>query len=167
MALGARVVRTAIVAMDPVGALPLFVAWTSGRAAQERGRQLRNGLLTALAFAWCYARRPLAPECPQWWGSRLPGRGWPGIARAGSKRGRSRSARQFRQAGRWRRPDRNTTPGGPSNSGYAPHPGGPLWDRARAGCHSRVRAHRVSGRVQSSKPLAFGNSELIREASGS
>lgn len=37
------------VAMDPVGALPLFVAWTSGLTAQERARQLRDGLLTALA----------------------------------------------------------------------------------------------------------------------
>jgi multiple antibiotic resistance protein len=37
------------VAMDPVGALPLVIAWTSGLTADERERQLRDGLLTALA----------------------------------------------------------------------------------------------------------------------
>jgi multiple antibiotic resistance protein len=37
------------VAMDPVGALPLVVAWTGGLTPGERGRQLRDGLLTALA----------------------------------------------------------------------------------------------------------------------
>jgi multiple antibiotic resistance protein len=34
--------------MDPVGALPLVVAWTGGLTADERERQLRAGLLTAL-----------------------------------------------------------------------------------------------------------------------
>ncbi len=38
------------VAMDPVGALPLIVAWTSGLTRQERERQLRDALLTALAL---------------------------------------------------------------------------------------------------------------------
>jgi multiple antibiotic resistance protein len=37
------------VAMDPVGALPLVVAWTAGLGPAERDRQLRDGLLTALA----------------------------------------------------------------------------------------------------------------------
>jgi multiple antibiotic resistance protein len=37
------------VAMDPVGALPLVVAWTGDLAPAERDRQLRDGLLTALA----------------------------------------------------------------------------------------------------------------------
>ena len=37
------------VAMDPVGALPLVVAWTGGLTPEERDRQLRDGLLTALA----------------------------------------------------------------------------------------------------------------------
>jgi multiple antibiotic resistance protein len=36
------------VAMDPVGALPLVLAWTGGLPTAERDRQLRDGLLTAL-----------------------------------------------------------------------------------------------------------------------
>ncbi len=36
------------VAMDPVGALPLLIAWTGGLTAGEREEQLRAGLLTAL-----------------------------------------------------------------------------------------------------------------------
>jgi multiple antibiotic resistance protein len=38
------------VAMDPVGALPLIVAWTAGLDAAERQRQLRDGILTALVL---------------------------------------------------------------------------------------------------------------------
>ncbi len=38
------------VAMDPVGALPLVVAWTSGLPAAERDCQLRDALLTALVL---------------------------------------------------------------------------------------------------------------------
>src|SRR4051794_12581962 len=38
------------VAMDPLGALPLIVAWTGGLEPVERRRQLRDGLLTALAL---------------------------------------------------------------------------------------------------------------------
>jgi multiple antibiotic resistance protein len=37
------------VAMDPLGALPLIVAWTGNLDAAERRRQLRDGLVTALA----------------------------------------------------------------------------------------------------------------------
>lgn len=37
------------VAMDPVGALPLVVAWTGELAPTERDRQLRDALFTALA----------------------------------------------------------------------------------------------------------------------
>src|SRR5579883_1487039 len=38
------------VAMDPVGTLPLVVAWTSQLSACERERQLRDALITALAI---------------------------------------------------------------------------------------------------------------------
>lgn len=38
------------VAMDPVGALPLILAWTGELAPSERNRQLRDALLTALAL---------------------------------------------------------------------------------------------------------------------
>ncbi len=38
------------VAMDPVGALPLVVAWTSDLPPAERNRQLRDALLTALVL---------------------------------------------------------------------------------------------------------------------
>ncbi|MHB1004321.1 MAG: MarC family protein [Chloroflexota bacterium] len=38
------------VAMDPLGAVPLVVAWTGGLPARERARQLRDALLTALAL---------------------------------------------------------------------------------------------------------------------
>ena len=38
------------VAMDPVDALPLVVAWTGDLTPTERERQLRDGLLTALAL---------------------------------------------------------------------------------------------------------------------
>jgi small neutral amino acid transporter SnatA (MarC family) len=41
------------VAMDPVRALPLVVAWTGDLAPTERQRQLRDGLLTALAWGSC------------------------------------------------------------------------------------------------------------------
>jgi multiple antibiotic resistance protein len=37
------------VAMDPLGAVPLVVAWTANLTSQERARQLRDALLTALA----------------------------------------------------------------------------------------------------------------------
>ncbi|MHB1417960.1 MAG: MarC family protein [Chloroflexota bacterium] len=38
------------VAMDPVGAVPLVVVWTSDIEQWERARQLRDALLTALAL---------------------------------------------------------------------------------------------------------------------
>jgi multiple antibiotic resistance protein len=38
------------VAMDPVGALPLIVAWTGDLAPVERRRQLRDALVTALVL---------------------------------------------------------------------------------------------------------------------
>jgi multiple antibiotic resistance protein len=38
------------VAMDPLGALPLIVAWTGGLEPVERRRQLRDGLVTALVL---------------------------------------------------------------------------------------------------------------------
>ena len=47
MALG--LVIPLFVAMDPVGTLPLFVAWTGGLTAQEREQQLRGAVLTAPA----------------------------------------------------------------------------------------------------------------------
>lgn len=43
------VVVPVFVAMDPLGALPLVVVWTGGLSPAERDRQLRDGLLTALA----------------------------------------------------------------------------------------------------------------------
>jgi multiple antibiotic resistance protein len=36
------------VAMDPVGTVPLVLAWTSALSSEERSRQLRLGLVTAL-----------------------------------------------------------------------------------------------------------------------
>jgi small neutral amino acid transporter SnatA (MarC family) len=36
--------------MDPVGAVPLVIAWTAGLAPPARDRQLRDALLTALAL---------------------------------------------------------------------------------------------------------------------
>jgi multiple antibiotic resistance protein len=38
------------VAMDPIGALPLVLAWTAGLDPAERDRQLRDALVTALAL---------------------------------------------------------------------------------------------------------------------
>jgi multiple antibiotic resistance protein len=45
-----RVVVPIFVAMDPIGALPLVFAWTANLDDVERDRQLRDGLLTALAL---------------------------------------------------------------------------------------------------------------------
>lgn len=42
------------VAMDPVGALPLIIAWTGGLPAAERNRQLRDALVTALALGMLF-----------------------------------------------------------------------------------------------------------------
>lgn len=49
-ALALAVFVPVFVAMDPVGALPLVVAWTSALPAAERDRQLRDALLTALVL---------------------------------------------------------------------------------------------------------------------
>src|SRR4030081_3809696 len=38
------------VAMDPIGALPLVLAWTAGLNPSERDRQLRDALVTALSL---------------------------------------------------------------------------------------------------------------------
>ena len=45
-----RVVVPIFVAMDPVGALPLVLAWTADLTSAERNRQLRDALLTALTL---------------------------------------------------------------------------------------------------------------------
>jgi len=45
-----RVIVPIFVAMDPVGALPLVFAWTANLPGPERDRQLRDGLITALAL---------------------------------------------------------------------------------------------------------------------
>jgi multiple antibiotic resistance protein len=50
LSIALRVVVPIFVAMDPVGALPLIFAWTSGLDDAERERQLRDALLTALAL---------------------------------------------------------------------------------------------------------------------
>ena len=42
------------VAMDPVGTVPLIVSWTSDLSRQERNRQLRAALLTALAVGMLF-----------------------------------------------------------------------------------------------------------------
>ncbi len=43
------VLAPVFVAMDPLGAVPLVVAWTAELSEEDRGRQLRDALLTALA----------------------------------------------------------------------------------------------------------------------
>ncbi len=43
------------VAMDPVGAVPLVIAWTGELPPPERDRQLREALLTALALGLIFA----------------------------------------------------------------------------------------------------------------
>lgn len=49
------------VAMDPIGAVPLVVAWTSDLPRPERARQLRDALFTALALGLIFLAfgRPL------------------------------------------------------------------------------------------------------------
>jgi multiple antibiotic resistance protein len=42
------------IAMDPIGTMPLVVAWTSHLAPSERTRQLRLGLLTALVVGFAF-----------------------------------------------------------------------------------------------------------------
>ena len=42
------------VAMDPLGALPLILAWTSDLAPAERDRQLRDALVTALVLGLAF-----------------------------------------------------------------------------------------------------------------